>query len=289
ILVNSFTLARKHKPKKHDKCHKQPIPTTTQTTTENNNIETTTLNNNNDYSSVNPSTNNNNNGPSTTTTLENKHNPTTTTTTPKNKVNPTTTISPKNNGTKVPLSVKQTKNYQDNVRCPENTNNCYIPPLYTPQETGLINATYGVIDKYLNKPFTGGKIVFHPRTGGTTSGGECGLGISYRMHAGVGAILWAQLEGFGKWTRSKLTDLSVDHYIRDDQLCVNRCVKIEHQDKTLIVPIMDETKEMNINELDVTMETFEWLKPFPPGMSESDKEHAGGEIHDVTITYIKCP
>ncbi|KAF7626915.1 Effector protein GPP [Meloidogyne graminicola] len=198
--------------------------------------------------------------------------------------------SPQQNPNNVPIGIKQTKAYQDSVHCPDNTNNCYIPPLYTTQETGLANATYNVIDQYLNKSFTGGKIVFHRRTGGTTSGGECGLGISYRMHAGVGSVLWAQPEGQGKWVKSKLTDLpGQDHYIRDDKLCVNKCVKIEYQDKVLTVPIMDETKEKHINELDVTLEAFEWLKPFPAGWTDEQKEAAGGEIKPVKITYINCP
>jgi hypothetical protein len=61
-----------------------------------------------------------------------------------------------------------------------NKNELTIPPLYSHGETGvkMDENTPGVINKYLNQTYAG-YIVFHRRTGGSSIGGECGLGIEY--------------------------------------------------------------------------------------------------------------
>jgi len=55
-----------------------------------------------------------------------------------------------------------------------------IPPLYTPEQTGLnYDKAIGVIDKFLNKRYFG-NFSFHPfGPRASNSGGECGLGTLY--------------------------------------------------------------------------------------------------------------
>ncbi|CAK5087778.1 unnamed protein product [Meloidogyne enterolobii] len=111
------------------------------------------------------------------------------------------------------------------------SNSLTVPPLYTTKETclPLTPDMPGVIDQWLNKPKTG-RFVWHALTNAHSYGGECGLGIQYPYHACVGSDLWSPVKN---WVRSCLTDIK-DHYIRNDQVCVNKCVKIEYKNKTLV-------------------------------------------------------
>ncbi|KAF7635746.1 Effector protein GPP [Meloidogyne graminicola] len=216
---------------------------------------------------------------STTKTQTNNKHPTTTKTNNGNNVF-LTTKTPTNNGKYVSpintnMNEKITFSYQDNVLCPPNVNECYIRPLYTPQETGVENSNAGTIDQYLNKPMKG-NFTFHAYKPSEkfTYGGACGLGVRYAMHAGVGGPLWGKNDG---WVRSKLNDIP-NHYIRDDKVCINKCVKIEYQNKILTIPIMDSTMNFDYNELDLSEEAFKWL----------EKNPFSGQ-RPATITFMNCP
>uniref|UniRef100_A0A914LFV2 Uncharacterized protein n=2 Tax=Meloidogyne incognita TaxID=6306 RepID=A0A914LFV2_MELIC len=154
------------------------------------------------------------------------------------------------------------------------SNSLTVPPLYTTKETclPLTPDMPGVVDQWLNKPKTG-RFVWHALTNAHSYGGECGLGIQYPYHACVGRDLWSPVK---KWVRSCLTDIP-NHYIRNDQVCVNKCVKIEYKNKTLIMPIMDETDYLKPYELDISEPAFKYLEMNP---------NAGWCT--ATVTYIRC-
>ncbi|KAF7635747.1 Effector protein GPP [Meloidogyne graminicola] len=181
-------------------------------------------------------------------------------------------ISPINNN----MTEKLTRGYQACTLCPKNVKECYIRPLYTPQETGLVNANEGIINKYLNKPMSG-KFFFHAYTdkNRTLHGGACGLGLRYSMHAGVSRYLWEHLKG--TWVKSDLDDLPF-HAVRDEAACINKGVRIEYDGKILTIPIMDSTYDIELNEIDLTFEAFDWLKP---DTCSSPKP--------ATITFISYP
>uniref|UniRef100_A0A915LQR2 Putative avirulence protein n=1 Tax=Meloidogyne javanica TaxID=6303 RepID=A0A915LQR2_MELJA len=133
------------------------------------------------------------------------------------------------------------------------SNSLTVPPLYTTNETclPLTPDMPGVVDQWLNKPKTG----------------------RFPYHACVGSDLWSPVK---KWVRSCLTDIP-NHYIRNDQVCVNKCVKIEYKNKTLIMPIMDETDYLKPYELDISEPAFKYLEMNP---------NAGWCT--ATVTYIRC-
>ncbi|KAF7635736.1 Effector protein GPP [Meloidogyne graminicola] len=107
-------------------------------------------------------------------------------------------VSPINTNTKEKLDL----HYQDCALCPADVKECYIRPLFTPQETGLEKSNYGNFEQYLNKPIKNGIFYFHAYKDSDkhTYGGECGLGVRYAMHAAVGRAFYSSAN---KWIRSK--------------------------------------------------------------------------------------
>nr|CAD2174640.1 unnamed protein product [Meloidogyne enterolobii] len=150
-----------------------------------------------------------------------------------------------------------------------------IPPLYTPEQTGLnYDKAIGVIDKFLNIRYFG-NFSFHPfAPDASNSGGECGLGTLYKYHAGFSSELIIP-DPLGKnWVPAKFNP---KQYIRNDKVCIGICAKIEANGKTLILPLMDETSWLAHNQLDLSEAAFKYLESNP---------NAGWV--PAYITYQKC-
>ncbi|KAF7633535.1 putative pathogenicity factor [Meloidogyne graminicola] len=158
-----------------------------------------------------------------------------------------------------------------------NSFNCQkvVPPRFKTSETCVTeDKSVGVIDQYLNKPFVG-KFVFHPfAKDATDHGGPCGTGTIYPYHTCVPAQYFVPDPNHKTW---KASCLPGKRFMRFDKVCINKCVLIEANGKTLQMPIMDVNSDLKMHELDVTEAAYTYFQP--------NKNH--GWVN-ATITFVKC-
>ncbi|KAL3070392.1 hypothetical protein niasHT_032182 [Heterodera trifolii] len=146
-----------------------------------------------------------------------------------------------------------------------------VSPVYTTTDTCLSESSAsGPITSNLNTAITGGKFTFY----GISGRGACGLDIDTpTMSAAASGSLF---NSSASWVASCMSD---GRYLLNDPICMNKCVKIQYNGKSLTVPINNKCSECELNHVDLSSAAFLWLEP------------AGGTVGvatGATITYLEC-
>nr|CAD2162517.1 unnamed protein product [Meloidogyne enterolobii] len=111
----------------------------------------------------------------------------------------------------------------------------------------------------------------------TLGEGACGIDTASASIPGMSAAAsYVLFDSNAKWIPSCFED---KHVVRNDKICINKCVKIEYKGKTLTVPINNECPGCPVNHVDLSRKAFDWLEPL---------DGVVGRATNATITYIKC-
>uniref|UniRef100_A0A914ME99 RlpA-like protein double-psi beta-barrel domain-containing protein n=1 Tax=Meloidogyne incognita TaxID=6306 RepID=A0A914ME99_MELIC len=125
-------------------------------------------------------------------------------------------------------------------------------------------------DWILNYQFNNG-ILTHYKTG---DGGACGVDTSDPIMSAA-----ASTELFNPkapWVESCRPGKP---YMNSDRICINKCVKIQYNGKTVTVPITNSCPGCPRNHLDLSIPTFMWLEP----------NWRLGRLFNASITFMTCP
>ncbi|KAL7077547.1 hypothetical protein ACQ4LE_003299 [Meloidogyne hapla] len=208
---------------------------------------------------------------------KNKGNEKIKTTTESNENNDKITKSNKGNNKEITTTTESSGNNGGNNKdttdssIPSNGNTLIVDPdrgVAKNMCLSLENAS-GVIDPHLDTPISDGIFTFY----GAGGQGACGIdSATPKMSAAVSAVLF---DSNAKWINSCYTG----HEVRNDKVCINKCVTIEYHSKTLTVPITNECPECPLNHVDLSREAFDWLEP---------KDGIVGRATGATITYKTC-
>nr|CAD2175194.1 unnamed protein product [Meloidogyne enterolobii] len=68
-------------------------------------------------------------------------------------------------------------------------------------------------------------------------------------------------------------------WMNSDRICINKCVKIQYNGKTVTVPITNSCPGCPRNHLDLSIPTFMWLEP----------NWRLGRLFNASITFMTCP
>nr|CAD2154855.1 unnamed protein product [Meloidogyne enterolobii] len=232
--------------------------------------------------STTPSSRNN----STIKSTKNNNNQVTTATIKSSKIPSETTKPPPSNNNSTIKSTKQTNNQVTTPITPKSTivpsettttqstsgDSLVVPQVITTKDTclSLSNAS-GIIDSELNSPIEDGIFTFY----GAGGRGACGIDSDQpKMSAAASGSLF---DSSAQWIPSCLSDQRV---LLNDKICINKCVKITYNGKTLTVPITNKCPECPKNHVDLSQEAFLWLEP---------KGGVVGIARNAVITYITCP